>query len=194
MLYLMNCTVIPHGADGVWQMGTVSADRAAVIAAEALIRGQLMSAVGHQSSADAMAAVLDVPVQMNRITVEPVPGDRFLCLRLLSRAPEGVILDREQLEEIGYSWALLSYESAPAPSLPLPVQEIMAEIRAAAEACRSCADEGSWLLESAAAAAPAEAFLMIHSATVSCESDSGWEVDRLRRRIAEQVSICTVRA
>ena len=194
MLYLMNCTVIPHGADGTWQMGTVSADRAAVIAAEALIRGQLVSAVGHQSSADAMAAVLDVPVQMNRITVSPEPGDQFLCLRLLSRAPEGVILDREQLEAIGYSWALLSYESAPVPHPAVPVQEIMADIRSAADACRSCADEASWLLASAAAAVPAEAFLMIHSATVPCDSDSGWEVDRLRRRIAQEVSICTVRA
>ena len=192
-LYLMNSTVVPHGADGTWQMATVSADRAAVIAAEAAIRGQLVSAVGHQSSADAMTAVLDIPVQMNRITVHPEPGDQFLCLRLLSRAPEGVILDREQLEAIGYSWALLSYESAPVPPPAVPVQEIMADIRAAAEACRSCADEASWILESAAnAAAPSEAFLIIHNA-IPFDSDSGWEVDRLRRRIAQEVSICIVR-
>lgn len=191
MLYLMNTTVLPHDANGVWTVATVSPDRAAAIAAEASVRGQLVSAVGHQSSADAMAAVLGITVAMNRITVAPEPGDQFLCLRLLSRPPEGAILSNAQLEAIGYSWALLSYESAPVPAPAVPVQELMDEIRAAAAACRGCADEASWILESAAAAPPAEAFLMIHGAPSGGGSDSGWEIERLRRRIAQEVSICT---
>ncbi len=87
-------------------MTTVSPEQAAHIAAE----GPFISAVGHSSSAEAMTAALGLTVEANRITVTPEPGDQFLCLRLLSRAPEGVILDRAGLEAIGFTWALLSYQ------------------------------------------------------------------------------------
>ena len=109
MLYLMNTTVIPNGADGMWTMETMPSQRAAELARLAEEQGYLTSAVGHASSAQAMAAVLGIPVEANRITVVPQVGDQFLCLRLHGRPPEGVVLDRAQLEEIGFSWARLSY-------------------------------------------------------------------------------------
>ena len=101
----MSTTVIPHGADGVWRMQSIAPAEAAQIASQ-----PFTSAVGHTSSAEAMAAALGVPVGANRITVAPEPGDRFLCLRLHSRPPEGQILNRAALEAIGFSWALLTYE------------------------------------------------------------------------------------
>ena len=104
MLYLMSTTVIPHGADGVWVMNTVTAERACQLAAS-----DHTSAVGHESSAIAMSAALGIPVAANRLTVHPEPGDQLLCMRLHSRPPEGVVLDREQLKQIGFSWALLEY-------------------------------------------------------------------------------------
>ena len=105
MLYLMSTTVIPHGADGTWVMSTVTAEQAREIA-----RHEHVSAVGHQSSADAMSAALGIPVPAQRLTVRPEPGDEFLCLRLHRRPAEGVVLDREQLEATGYSWAMLRYD------------------------------------------------------------------------------------
>ncbi len=101
----MSTTVIPHGADGTWMMITVSTDQAREIA-----RDEHVSAVGHQSSADAMSAVLGITVAANRLTVKPEPGDEFLCLRLRRRPPEGVVLNLQQLEAIGFSWALLRYD------------------------------------------------------------------------------------
>lgn len=109
MIYLMNTTVIPHNADGTWTMKSLSPEKAAHLAQFSAKARQLTSAVGHASSAEAMAAVLQIPVEMNRITVAPLPGDQFLCLRLHGRPPEGVVLDLPQLQEIGFSWALLSY-------------------------------------------------------------------------------------
>lgn len=109
MIFLMNTTVIPHGADGTWTMEGISQERAAYLAQRSADRGTLTSAVGHFSSAEAMAAILGIPVEMNRITVVPVPGDQFLCMRLHSRPPEGVVLDLAQLQNVGFSWALLSY-------------------------------------------------------------------------------------
>ena len=105
MLYLMSTTVIPHGADGTWVMSTVTAEQS-----RAIVRDQHISAVGHESSAAAMSAALGIPVAAQRLTVQPEPGDEFLCMRLHRRPPEGVVLDREQLESIGYSWALLRYD------------------------------------------------------------------------------------
>jgi hypothetical protein len=56
-----------------------------------------------------MSSLLETDVQMNRIKVRPEPGDQFLCFRLLQRAPEGVILNREEIEAIGHEWALMRY-------------------------------------------------------------------------------------
>lgn len=106
MLYLMSTTVIPHGADGVWRMSTITPEAAAELAQGT----HWTSAVGHASSAQAMAAALGVDVQANRLTVAPTAGDAFLCMRLHQRPPEGAILNLEQLEALGYSWALLKYE------------------------------------------------------------------------------------
>lgn len=106
MLYLMSTTVIPHSADGVWRMATLAPEAAAELARST----PWTSAVGHASSAEAMALALGVEIEANRLTVAPQPGDTFLCMRLHRRPPEGVILDRAQLEALGFSWALLSYE------------------------------------------------------------------------------------
>lgn len=107
MLYLMSTTVIPPGADGTWTMTTITPEQAAELAANE----PFVSAVGHDSSAEAMTAALGVPVKANRIAVVPKPRDRFLCLRLLGRAPEGVVLDRAGLDAIGFAWVLLEYHT-----------------------------------------------------------------------------------
>lgn len=68
-----------------------------------------ISAVGHQSTAEVISEVLGTEVPMNRLTVEPQEGDTFLCFKLNSRPPEGAILDKEMLEQIGYSFCTMDY-------------------------------------------------------------------------------------
>ena len=104
--YLMSTTIIPAGATGMWMVEALTPGWAATIASQGFI-----SAVGHESTASIMAELLGVPVQANRITVQPEPGDRFLCFKLDQRPPEGAILDREQLQELGASWVLMQYDS-----------------------------------------------------------------------------------
>ncbi len=105
MLYLFNTTVIPQGAFGAWEISPVSLPDA-----QAIIRRECwISAIGHASTAEVMSSLLETDVQMNRIQVRPAPGDQFLCFRLLQRAPEGAILNREEIEAIGYEWALMRY-------------------------------------------------------------------------------------
>jgi hypothetical protein len=108
MLYLMSTTVVPAESAGTWEITPVTLG-----AAQELVRlHEYTSAVGHASTAEAMAELLGQPVTMNRITVQPQQGDYFLCFKLLRRPPEGAILDRAQLEELGYGWAVMAYTEA----------------------------------------------------------------------------------
>jgi hypothetical protein len=105
VVYLMNTTVVPQGAYGTWEIAPVSLPEAQ----ELLRREVFISAVGHQSTAEIMSDLLGQDIQSNRIQVRPDRGDRFLCFRILQRAPEGAILDREQIEQVGYEWCLMHY-------------------------------------------------------------------------------------
>jgi hypothetical protein len=102
-VYLMNTTVIPSGTDGIWET------RALPVEAARLNLKDWVSAVGHDSTAEIMSELLGVDIPVNRVAVKPVPGDRLLCFKLKGRAPEGVVLDRQQLEKIGYEWVLMTY-------------------------------------------------------------------------------------
>lgn len=111
MLYLMSTTVIPSGANGTWEVTPLTLG-----AAQELVRmHHFTSAVGHQSTADAMTELLGQPVPMNRLSVQPEVGDYFLCFKLDQRPPEGAILDRAQLEELGYGWCVMHYAEAQDP-------------------------------------------------------------------------------
>ena len=115
MLYLMSTTIIPAEAAGIWRVTSLSLEEARQLVHDEFdgLPGAgptYVSAVGHASTAEAMAELLaPAPVPMNRITVSPIPGDQFLCFKLKQRPPEGAILDRAQLEELGYGWALMEY-------------------------------------------------------------------------------------
>jgi hypothetical protein len=102
-VYLLNTTVIPSGTDGIWET------RALPVEAARLNLKDWVSAVGHDSTAKIMSELLGVDIPVNRITVKPNPGDRLLCFKLKGRAPEGIVLDRQQLEKLDYEWVLMTY-------------------------------------------------------------------------------------
>jgi heme oxygenase len=102
----MSTTVIPSGAVGIWRVAAIDLD-----AAKNLIADGFVSAIGHESTAQVMTELLQREVVASRITVEPEPGDSFVCFKLHSRPPEGAILDRAALDAVGYSWCLMTYES-----------------------------------------------------------------------------------
>ena len=104
MLYLMSTTVIPSGAYGRWEVRPITAEGAVE-----MVNGCFTSAVGHDSTAQIMSELLGTEVPMNRLSVEPTAGDSFLCFKLLRRPPEGAILNRSQLKELGYEWCVMHY-------------------------------------------------------------------------------------
>jgi hypothetical protein len=66
-----------------------------------------ISAIGHQSTAEILTNLLQIEVPMNRINFEQQVLQMALVFKLKQRAPEGVILSAEQIEEIGYEFFLL---------------------------------------------------------------------------------------
>jgi hypothetical protein len=69
---------------------------------------EIQSAIGHESTAELMTTLLKFPVANNRIDFVQTIEDIALVFRLNKRAPEGKILNREELEAIGYELGLLT--------------------------------------------------------------------------------------
>jgi hypothetical protein len=108
MLYLMSTTIIPAEAAGVWELTPVTLG-----AAQDLVRRhEFTSAVGHASTAEVMTELLGQSVEANRLTVVAKPDDHFLCFKLKQRPPEGAVLDRAQLEALGFDWCVMHYVEA----------------------------------------------------------------------------------
>lgn len=132
--YLMNTTMVP--CPGMWQVTLVDSDRrlaleqvvvedlyqAVVAGEERRLRPEVVSAIGHADTTSLINRLLEdlpgmdggfEPVITNRMVVEPVAGDRFVCIKLRGRIPEGVLLTEEQIEQIGYEWVRMELLSTP---------------------------------------------------------------------------------
>ena len=68
----------------------------------------ILSAVGHESTAAILTDLLETPIEMNRIDFAQEINQSAIVFKLKGRAPEGVILSREQIEAIGYEFGLLT--------------------------------------------------------------------------------------
>lgn len=66
------------------------------------------SAVGHAATAEVMSKTLDFEVKPNRTEFFQTVEDKALIFKLKKRAPEGQILNAEEIEKIGYEFGLLS--------------------------------------------------------------------------------------
>lgn len=116
MLYLFNTTIMPN--EGVYVNRKVSLEEAInIIRKFGPIRqfdnrsitetSLIISALGHQGSADAMNALgLNVwgQIEVNRIQATMERGDQAIALKVLGRLPEGSILTLEELEKIGFEF------------------------------------------------------------------------------------------
>jgi hypothetical protein len=65
------------------------------------------SAIGHQSTADLLTALLGYPVAANRSEFKQTTDAAALVFKLKGRPPEGKVLSRDELEKIGYEFGLL---------------------------------------------------------------------------------------
>lgn len=69
---------------------------------------EVISAIGHQSTADILSNLLDRRVEVNRIVYEQRISDTAIVIKLRGRPQEGKVLTRSEIEEIGYDLYLLT--------------------------------------------------------------------------------------
>lgn len=69
---------------------------------------EILSAVGHQATADVLSELLGRPIPVNRIQFQHQHGQRALVFKLRGRPPEGVILTVAEMEAIGYDLWLMT--------------------------------------------------------------------------------------
>lgn len=105
MVYLFNTNIIP--SEAVVRVQEISPEKAAELAANGFT-----SAIGHESTAQAFGEIIGQDVPVNRIQAAPQHGDTAISLKLNGRLPEGQILDRTQLDEIGYTLYQISFYNA----------------------------------------------------------------------------------
>ena len=69
---------------------------------------EIISAVGHQATAEIMSEILEFPVEKKRLNFSQEIDEAALIFKLKRRAEEGVILTRAEIKEIGYEFGLLT--------------------------------------------------------------------------------------
>lgn len=92
-------------AEGEYSCRTISLEEAKQLVRSA---SNIISAVGHQATAEILTDLLETEVTLNRIDFQQQTGQQALVFKLNSRPPEGVILTRKEIEELGYQFQLLS--------------------------------------------------------------------------------------
>jgi Domain of unknown function (DUF1874) len=104
-LAILNTSIIT--AHGSFEYQPLGLDAAKLMIEEEGQSG-ILSAIGHQSTAEVVSELLAADIPMNRIQFAQDVGQRAIVFKLAGRAPEGKILSREEIEEIGYDFSLLT--------------------------------------------------------------------------------------
>jgi len=106
-LTFLNAAIIT--AHGTFEFQKLSLKEAReIVAGFQTANCKISSAIGHAATAELMTMLLKFPVPQNRIDFIQTIEDAALIFKLKKRAPEGVILMRDELEEIGYELGLLT--------------------------------------------------------------------------------------
>lgn len=103
-LLLTNSPRLTGEGFGIYGSGPLSNENAIETIRNAAETEQLVSAIGHEATANALSALTGVSVPMNRIQVSQEPGQEMIAVQLDRRLPEGVILNEEALRNIGFSF------------------------------------------------------------------------------------------
>lgn len=91
-------------ADGDYSCRTISLEKARQLIKSA---PGIISAIGHQATAEILTDILETEVLMNRINFVQETGQQALIFKLNTRPPEGAILSRSDIETCGYVFQLL---------------------------------------------------------------------------------------
>ncbi len=105
-LTLLNTSILT--SFGTYSYEPLTLVDARALASEFQQEGKVIqSAIGHQSTAELLAMLLGFPVAVNRMEFKHTVDDIALIFKVKGRPPEGKVLSREELEEMGYEFGVL---------------------------------------------------------------------------------------
>lgn len=105
-LVLLNTSIIT--TYGTYEFKPITLDGAMALIADFQLENlAIESFVSHQETADFLTSLLNFPVTFNRTNFEQAVEDIALVFKLRQRLPEGKILNRDEIEAIGYEFGLL---------------------------------------------------------------------------------------
>jgi hypothetical protein len=98
---LFNGTVAT--TDGVYSISDIDVETAKKYIEE----NGFISAVGHEATAQVLSELLGFQIPMNRIQFQQQVGQKAIALKLNQRPPEGQILNKDEVERVGFTLKLL---------------------------------------------------------------------------------------
>ena len=98
---LLNTSILT--AFGTFNFAPVSLSEAK----ELVKNSQIVSAIGHSATADVLSDLLEIEVKANRIEFVQSVDEIALIFKLKTRITEGKVLNRAEIEEIGYEFGIL---------------------------------------------------------------------------------------
>jgi len=103
-LYLLSAfslSMIPYQGWVHLYIKQVDAEEARRIFEDAVVKGkEVVSAVGHESSAQLMSELLGREVPARRVQVALEDGDEAIVLQIAQRLPEGKVLTYKELQQL----------------------------------------------------------------------------------------------
>jgi len=71
-----------------------------------LTNNDFTSVIGHESTANVLSSLLDMNIQTNRINLRLNDGDMVIIFQLNQRLPEGLVLDKDELMKLDFTFIL----------------------------------------------------------------------------------------
>lgn len=106
-LTLLNAPVIT--ACGTYRYELLSLAEASALVQRFIAADKpIQSAIGHQSTAELLTHLLEIPVAKNRFKLKQTTSDLALVFQLNERPPEGKVLSLDELKQMGYEFGLLT--------------------------------------------------------------------------------------
>ena len=102
-LALLNTTIIT--TDGTFECRTVTLEEVKNLISQS---DSIISAIGHDSTAQIMSELLSIEVKTNRINFLQDPETIAICFKMNGRPAEGKIMNAQEIEQMGYSFKLIT--------------------------------------------------------------------------------------
>ena len=100
-LAILNTSILT--TTGLFELQDITLEQAQQLVQD----NEILSAVGHQSTADILTTLLGTEVPMNRILFEQETGQKALVFKLNGRPEEGKILTSDEIHQMGFKFQLL---------------------------------------------------------------------------------------